>query len=81
MNMLPPKDVSGIKRFGGMVTYQAKFLPHLSSICTPPGKLEKIDVAWHWEEQHEAALENIKRLNSTASSSILQPNGRIKNSM
>ena len=66
MNMLPPKDVSGIKRFCGMVTYLAKFLPHLSCICAPLRNLEKNDVAWHWEEQHEAALENIKRLISTA---------------
>ena len=62
MNMPPPKHVSGIKRFCGIVTYLAKFLPHLSSICAPLRNLEKNDVACHWEEQHEAALENIKRL-------------------
>ena len=67
INIQPPKDVTGIKRFCGMVTYLAKFLPHLSSICAPlcnPTK-RKNDVAWHWEEQHEAALENIKELIST----------------
>ena len=40
MNVSPPKDVSGI-RFSGMVTYLAKFLPHLSSICAPLCNLEK----------------------------------------
>ena len=33
---------------------------------TPLHNLEKNDLAWHWEEQHEAALENVKRMISTA---------------
>ena len=41
MNKPPPKDVSVIKSSCGMVTYLAKFLPHLSSICAPLCKLEK----------------------------------------
>ena len=34
-DMPTPTDVKSLKRFLGIVTYLAKFLPNLSSVCEP----------------------------------------------
>ena len=39
-------DVKSLKRFLGMVTYLAKFLPNLSSVCEPLWRLELKDAEW-----------------------------------
>jgi hypothetical protein len=60
-----PTDVSGVYRFIVFVTYLAKFLPKLSDICQPLRKLTQKDVAWNWDESHEAAVQQIKSLVTT----------------
>ena len=62
LSMPTPHDVPSLKRILGMVTYLEKFLPHLSSICAPLRELEKKDVAWHFNEHHQAVWEEVKRL-------------------
>lgn len=44
VEMRPPTDVKGLKRFLGMVNYLAKFLPRLYDLTEPQGKLEDKNV-------------------------------------
>ncbi|CAC5426704.1 unnamed protein product [Mytilus coruscus] len=62
MDMPKPTDFSGIRRIIGFVTYLSKFLPKLSDICEPLRKLTLKDSEFCWIENHDKALEEIKRL-------------------
>ncbi|CAC5412463.1 unnamed protein product [Mytilus coruscus] len=62
MDMPKPTDVSGVRRIIGFVTYLSKFLPKLSDICEPLRKLTLKDSEFCWIENHDKALEEIKRL-------------------
>jgi hypothetical protein len=46
----------------GMVTYLGKFLPNLSTVSAPLRHLLQDNIKWNWTEQHESALESIKKL-------------------
>ena len=46
LDMPPPTDVKGLKRFLGMVNYLAKFLPLLSDMTEPLQRLEDKAVDW-----------------------------------
>jgi hypothetical protein len=65
LKMPNPTDTSGVRRFIGFVTYLSKFLPKLSDICQPLRKRTQKDVAWHWDETHQAAVQQIKSLVTT----------------
>ena len=61
--MMPkPTDVQSVKRFLGMANYLSKFLPHLSTVTEPLRRLRYKDVEWHWNEAHEGAFTEVKRL-------------------
>ncbi len=60
LEMPPPTDIKGIKRFLGMVNYLAKFLPLLSDMTQPLRDLDDKDVEWCWLEQHEQAFRTVK---------------------
>ena len=59
-DMPVPTDVKSLKRFLGMVTYLAKFLPNLSSFCEPLRRLELKDAEWCWLPVHDEAVQSIK---------------------
>ena len=61
-DMPTPTDVKSLKRFLGMVTYLAKFLPNLSSVCEPLRQLELKDAEWCWLPVHDEAVQSIKDL-------------------
>ena len=65
-NMPRPEDVEGVQRLNGFVNYLAKFLPQLSSVMAPIRRLTRKDSQWQWAEEQEKALEEIKRLVTTA---------------
>ena len=48
LQMPEPKDVTALKRFLGMVTYLAKFMPHLSEMTGPLRRLEDKDMEFQW---------------------------------
>ena len=55
LQMTEPKDVTALKRFLlGMVTYLAKFMPHLSEMTEPLRRLEDKNVEFQWLDQHSA---------------------------
>ncbi|KAL9953685.1 hypothetical protein ACROYT_G041138 [Oculina patagonica] len=59
-DMPTPTDVKSLKRFLGMVTYLAKFLPNLSSVCEPLRRLELKNTEWCWLPVHDEAVQSIK---------------------
>ena len=63
--MPKPTNVSGVRRIIGFVTYLSKFLPKLSDICEPLRKLTLKDSEFCWLDNHDNALDEIKRLVTT----------------
>ncbi|KAL9965900.1 hypothetical protein ACROYT_G029758 [Oculina patagonica] len=61
LDMPPPSDIKGLKRFLGMVNYLAKFLPLLSDMTEPLRRLDDKEVEWCWLEQHQKAFTTIKQ--------------------
>lgn len=61
LEMPPPSDVKGLKRFFGMVNYLAKFLPLLSDMTEPLRRLDDKEVEWCWLEQHQKVFTTIKQ--------------------
>ena len=62
LDMPKPTNVSGVRRIIGFVTYLSKFLLKLSDICEPLRKLTLKDSEFCWLDNHNNALEEIKRL-------------------
>ena len=61
LDMPPPTDVKGLKRFLRIVNYLAKFLPLLSDMTEPLQRLEdKAVVDWCWLAQHQKAFITVK---------------------
>lgn len=72
MEMETPEDKPALERFLGMVAYLSKFIPHLSTLTEPLRELKQKEVAWHWNERHEEAMNNIKEtLVSRAQTSLI----------
>ena len=61
-----PKDIAGVQRLIGVVTYLAKFLPRLSTVCEPMRRLTDKEAVFDWLPQHEEAFTQIKKLITNA---------------
>lgn len=55
-----PTHVKSLKIFLGMVTYLAKFLPHLPSVRKTLRRLNLKDAEWYWLPVHDEAVQSIK---------------------
>ena len=62
LDMPKPTNVSGVRRIIGFVTYLSKFLPKVSDICETLRKLTLKDSEFCWLDNHDNALDEIKRL-------------------
>lgn len=60
--MEPLTDVSGVRRFLGMVTHVARFLPHISESTTPIRELLNKRSTWVWGPAQQAAFAQVKVL-------------------
>ena len=58
--MPTPKNKDDIKRFPGLVTYLAKFIPNLSELDAPLRELLKIDAVFDWQPAQEEAFIKLK---------------------
>ncbi|XP_041440689.1 uncharacterized protein K02A2.6-like [Xenopus laevis] len=65
-DMPAPTDSKGVQRFIGFVTYLSKFMPRLSAVCEPLRRLVDKDMPWHWLPKHQEAVDEVKRLITTA---------------
>lgn len=60
--MPKPIDVASIRRFIGFTNYLSKYLPRLSDVLEPLGKLTLSDVEWFWVDIHDSAIQEVKLL-------------------
>lgn len=66
VDMPAPTDVSSAKRLLGVITFLAKFVPHLTTVVKPIQALTCKDVVWYWGSEHEKAMQKVKALISAA---------------
>ena len=62
LNLPSPQNKKDVERLLGMLTYQSKFIPNMSTLTEPLRVLLKQEVHWHWEEQQEKALNEVKKV-------------------
>ncbi|PIK60265.1 hypothetical protein BSL78_02827 [Apostichopus japonicus] len=58
--MEPPHDKESLRRFMGMVTYVAKFIPNLSVESAPLRALLGKGVQWEWDETKQKSFQKLK---------------------
>lgn len=61
-NMERPQNKDEVRRFLGMVTYLAKFIPQLSAISAPLRMLLEQKNEWMWLKQQEECFQNLKKI-------------------
>lgn len=62
----PPRNVTELRSFIGMVQYLGKFVPKLSDLLAPLYKLLKNKSEFKWQESHEQAFKEICQELTTA---------------
>ena len=62
LEMPSPTDIDQVRRFLGLITYLAKFVPNMSDLTAPIRVLLKKDVEFHWEEPQETSFQNCKKV-------------------
>lgn len=70
-DMPSPKSNDGVRRFLGLVTYYARFIPNASTITAPLRELLKKNAQFKWTAQCEAAFLKLKE--EIASDRVLMP--------
>lgn len=66
-----PKSVQEIRQFLGLAGFYRKFIKDFSKISSSLTELLKKDVKFNWKEQHQQALDELKRAVSSAPVLIL----------
>ena len=65
LKMPPPTDVSSLMSSLGSVQFYGKFIPNLASMAQPLFHLTKKATPWKWEDEEQAAFEQLKKLLSS----------------
>ena len=65
-NMEKPTCKAELQRFLGMITYQAKFIPDLSTRTAPLRELLNKNNEWSWSERQDSAWQELKTTLITA---------------
>lgn len=71
LDMPQPQCVEDVRRFLGMVTYYARFIPNASTITTPLRQLLRKDATFKWSLKCKKAFDDLKR--EIASDRVLIP--------
>ena len=61
-----PENKDDLRRFLGLVAYVAKFLEDKAQLTAPLRELLKDDVPWCWNAVNEEALQQLKKMTTTA---------------
>src|SRR4029434_9005724 len=61
-NMEKPQNKEEVRRFLGMVTYLAKFIPRLSTVSAPLRMLLEQNNEWMWQHEHEKCVQTLKNI-------------------
>ena len=62
LNMPGPQNKKDVERLLGMVTYLSKFIPNMSALTEPLRASLRQEVQWHWGEQQESSLNEIRKV-------------------
>ncbi|XP_046399364.1 uncharacterized protein K02A2.6-like [Ischnura elegans] len=65
----PPRNVSQLRAFLGLIEYYSKFLPNLATRLAPLHELLRKESKWDWSEKCEEAFQSVKT--SIASAGVL----------
>lgn len=65
-NMPPPKNITELQRFLGMVTYLNSYIDNLSQKTSNLRSLLFKDTEWHWSEKQHFEYNNLKNIISNA---------------
>nr|XP_037275468.1 uncharacterized protein LOC119168167 [Rhipicephalus microplus] len=60
VNMKPPTDTHGVRRFLGMLNHIGRFLPNLSAVTTPIRLLLNKNAVWTWDHAQATSFETLK---------------------
>ena len=60
--MIPPTNIKQLRSFLGMINYLSKFIPNLAVESRMLRDLERKDVDWTWNDEHQKAFEQLKEL-------------------
>ena len=63
-NFPAPTNITELRRFIGMAQQMARFTPKLAETAAPLRDLLSTKNQWMWTEEHDRALENIKKIMS-----------------
>ena len=61
-----PRNKAELKSFIGLMTYNVKFLPAITSVLHPLYRLLKKDARWSWGKKHKHTFKKAKELVSKA---------------
>ena len=61
-NMEKPQNKEEVRRFLGMVTYLAKFIPRLSTVSAPLRMLLEQNNEWMWQHEQEKCFQTLKNI-------------------
>ncbi|WP_375681134.1 reverse transcriptase domain-containing protein, partial [Bartonella sp. CB14SXKL] len=67
MEMERPKSQKQLKSFLGRISYLRRFIPALAEISHPLSPLIKNNMPFKWNEDHQLAFDNIKKVLSSTS--------------
>ena len=67
LEMPPPTDIHGVRRFCGMIQYLARFMPDMAIDLEPIRALTRQHTGWNWSKDCEDAFKTVKKKITTAS--------------
>ena len=65
VQMKPPSDVSGLRRFLGMVNFLGRYVKDMSTYTSPLNELLRKENIWTWGPTQEQSFNDVKRIIST----------------
>ena len=66
LEMPPPTDIHGVRRFCGMIQYLARFMPDMAIDLEPIRALTRQHTDWNWSKDCEDAFKRVKKKITTA---------------
>ena len=66
LEMPPPTDIHGVRRFCGMIQYLARFMPDMAIDLEPIRALTRQHTDWNWSKDCEDAFKTVKKKITTA---------------
>jgi transposase InsO family protein len=66
VSLHPPRDVTELRRYLGMINFIGRHLENLSTVLQPLNKLLEKETAWFWGPDQEAAFQRVKELLTNA---------------